>query len=375
MAYLGEEIPKLGFGLMRLPEYEQDGKKIIDIPQVNEMVDIFMDAGFTYFDTAFGYHGGRSEKAVKEVLVNRYPRDSFQLATKLPAWSMDSAEKAKSMLPKSLERTGAGYFDYYLLHNLGEHRTQAFEDFGIWEFALEQKKEGIIRHLGFSIHDNADALRDVLDKHPEAEFVQLQINYADWENAVIQSRRCFEVAREYDKPIIVMEPVRGGMLAALPEQAAQVLHEANPDASLSEWAIRYAASLPGIITVLSGMSTPDQVRENVKFMSDFKPLDEAEQAAIDRTRAVLDSIPSIPCTDCRYCLDGCPEGIKIPSALAAMNIYLTYDDLESARLRYDWTTEGGRASACIECGDCEEVCPQRIDIIDDLKRAVELLEA
>lgn len=375
MTYLGEDIPKLGFGLMRLPEYEEDGKKVIDVDQVKEMVDIFIEGGFTYFDTAFGYHGGRSEKATKEVLVDRYPRETFQLATKLPAWAVDSADKAKSMLAKSLERTGAGYFDYYLLHNLGQQRTQVFEDFGIWDYILEQKKEGIIRHMGFSFHDKAEPLKRVLEAHPEVEFVQLQINYADWESPVIEARKCFEVAQEFGKPVIVMEPVRGGSLARLPQKIESILTEANPQVSASSWALRYAASLPDVITVLSGMSTPDQVRDNVSTMKDFKALDKSERQTITDVQQALAALPNIPCTDCRYCLDECPEHVKIPGALLAMNIYLTYGDLQRARESYGWNTEHGPASTCIACGACEDVCPQQIDIIDQLEKAAELLEA
>lgn len=374
MTYLGEDIPKLGFGLMRLPEYEQDGKKIIDIEQVKEMVDIFMEAGLTYFDTAFGYHGGRSEKAAKTALVERYPRESFQLATKLPAWAAEDAEMARSMFAKSLERTGAGYFDYYLLHNLGQHRTGMFDDFGLWDFAAERKAEGLIKNLGFSFHDKSEPLRAVLKAHPEVDFVQLQINYADWESPVIESRKCFEVAQEFGKPIIVMEPVRGGSLARLPEEVASIFYDADSRASLASWAIRYAASLPQVITVLSGMSTPDQVKDNVSFMKDFKPLNNSEREVVAQAENALSNIPSIPCTDCRYCMPDCPEGVRIPSAFDALNIYLTYGDMTRAREAYLWNASDGPASRCIECGACEEVCPQQIAIIDELKKAAELLE-
>lgn len=375
MAYLGQDIPKLGFGLMRLPEFEEKGEKHIDLEQVKEMVDLFIEGGFTYFDTAYGYHGGRSEKAVKEVLVDRYPRESFQLATKLPAWAADDAAGAKAMLETSLERTGAGYFDFYLLHNLGQQRTEAFEEYGIWDFAKEQKEKGVIKHLGFSWHDKAEPLAEVLEAHPEVEFVQLQINYADWESPVIESRKCYEVARKYGKPVIIMEPVRGGSLADLPEPIARTFELADPEASQASWAIRYAASLPHVITVLSGMSAPDQVRDNVCVMKDFEPLDGDELMIVDEVREALDATPSVPCTDCRYCLPKCPQGVRIPSCFAALNIYLTYDDLTRAREDYSWDAAKGPASDCIACGACEEVCPQQIPIIEDLKRAAEVLEA
>ena len=252
MAYLGESIRKLGFGLMRLPMLGEE----VDLEQTKQMVDLFMEAGFTYFDTAYGYLGGKSEKAVKTALVERYPRESFQLATKLPAWAgPKTAEEAKQMFYTSLERTGAGYFDFYLLHNLGNERTKFFDEWKIWDFVADLKKQGLIKHIGFSMHDSADALEAQLQAHPETEFVQLQINYADWDNDSVQSRKCYEVARKYGKSVIIMEPVKGGYLASLPEKVAEPLHRLAPEVSDSSWAIRYAASLDGLITVLSGMST------------------------------------------------------------------------------------------------------------------------
>lgn len=371
MAYLGAEIPKLGFGLMRLP---QQGKEI-DIEQTIRMTDLFLERGFTYFDTAYGYYNGRSEMAAKTALVDRHPRESFQLATKLPAWDADSAEEARAMLETSLERTGAGYFDYYLLHNLGEKRTKAFEDFGIWDYLSEQKKKGTIRHLGFSFHDKAAVLDEILTKHPEAEFVQLQINYGDWESPVVESRKCYETARRHGKPVIIMEPVKGGSLARLPENAASILRKANPKASLASWAIRFAASLEGLITVLSGMSSLEQMQDNIAVMENFKPLDEAEREVIEQVRKALAAIPSVPCTSCGYCLDGCPQKITIPGIFSAMNLYLTYNNLSGAKGSYGFATmDGGKASKCISCAQCESVCPQQIPIVEELRKAAELLE-
>lgn len=257
------DIPKLGFGLMRLPEIDVDGEKIIDIERVKPMVDAYMEAGFTYFDTARGYHGGKSEAALREAVVERYPRESFQVATKLPAWMAKSAEHARAMFDKSLRETGAGYFDFFLLHNLGEDRTQRFDEWDLWDFLAEKKETGLIRNLGFSIHDKADALEKVLAAHPSMDFVQLQINYADWESEAIESRKCYEVARAHDLPVIVMEPLKGGSLVKLPDAAVDVLQGVNVNASLPSWALRFAASLPGVLTVLSGMSTLEQVREKI----------------------------------------------------------------------------------------------------------------
>ncbi|MDR1060212.1 MAG: aldo/keto reductase, partial [Clostridiales bacterium] len=269
MDYLGKEIGKLGFGLMRLPMAGDE----VDMEQTIKMVDLFMEKGFTYFDTAYGYINGKSEVAAGKALVERYPRESFQLATKLPAWAgAKTAQEARDMFWTSLERTGAGYFDFYLLHNLGAGRTEAFDKFGIWDFLREQKREGRIRHLGFSLHASADYLDEMLNLHPDMEFVQLQINYADWRSSTVQSEKCFEVARKHGKPVIVMEPVKGGALAKIPEAAASVLKQANPAASLPSWAIRFAASLDGVITVLSGMSTLAQMEDNLSCMERFAPL-------------------------------------------------------------------------------------------------------
>ena len=372
MTYLGQEIRKLGFGLMRLPMIGDE----VDIEQTKQMVDLFLSKGFTYFDTAYGYLGGKSEKAVKTALVDRYPRESFQLATKLPAWAgANTAEEAQNMFYTSLERTGAGYFDFYLLHNLGDSRTEAFDRFGIWDFLAEQKKKGLIRHLGFSFHDKADKLDELLTLHPDMEFVQLQINYADWESASIQSRACYEVARSHGKPVIIMEPVKGGSLAALPAPIEKIFKDAAPDASLPSWAIRYAASLDGLVTVLSGMSTLSQMEDNLSFMEDFKPLDDAERAVVDKARAALDALPQIPCTACQYCVKGCPMSINIPGVFKAMNNQLVYGNRKGALGNFAFATrQGGKPSQCIACGQCEGACPQHIGIIGELQRAVEMLE-
>ena len=373
MHYLGEEIKKLGFGLMRLPMIDDE----IDVEQTKAMIDLFLSHDYTYFDTAYGYIDGRSEEVAKLALVDRYPRDSFQLATKLPAWDgVKTKKEAESMFYTSLERTGAGFFDYYLLHNLGDERTVYFDDFGIWQFLAEQKKKGLIKHLGFSFHDKAKVLNDLLIKHPDMDFVQLQINYADWNSVTIESQKCYEVAMKHKKPVIIMEPVKGGSLTMLPEYIEDEMIRVNPEASISSWAIRFAASLDKIITVLSGMSNLEQMQDNLKTMNNFEPFNLEEKEVIKKAQEALESTSQIPCTDCKYCLKDCPESIPISKIFKAMNNYLVFDNISGANRNYDFETNGkNKASACIACGNCETVCPQRINIIEELKKAVELFEA
>ena len=335
MAYLGETIRKLGFGLMRLPK----NGDAIDVEQVKTMVDRFLAAGFTYFDTAWAYPG--SEDAIRRALVERYPRASFQLATKNAAWiKCKSREDAVEQFETSLRQTGAGYFDFYLLHNLGETRTRFFDDFGMWDFVQEKKREGAIRHVGFSFHSTPEELEAILKAHPEMEFVQLQINYADWENPAVQSRACYEVARKYGKPVVIMEPVKGGMLATPPESVAEVFRKADPNASCASWAIRFAASLEGVITVLSGMSTLEQMEDNLSYMERFAPLSEEERATLEAAREALGRIPLIPCTSCNYCAKACPNDIGISGSFTAMNYLTLYKNREAALAQENWLGSG-----------------------------------
>ena len=371
--YLGESIPKLGFGLMRLPKLA-DGVTI-DVEQVKEMVDLFMDAGFRYFDTAYGYNNGDSERAAKAALVDRYPRESFYIATKLPAWTAKTKEDAQQMFYTSLERTGAGYFDFYLLHNIGKGRLESFDNFDIWDFLAARKEEGLIKHLGFSAHASAEMLDDVLTAHPDMEFVQLQINYADWESEGVQSRKCYEVARKHGKPVIIMEPVKGGTLADLPAGAAAPLLELHPEASQASWALRFAASLDGLVTVLSGMSDLEQMKDNLAMMKEFRPFTEDERAALEKTRAYLAGVPTVPCTGCSYCTKGCPQQIAIPDVFTALNQWKVYEKLAPAKRHYGFATRSGaKASDCVECGQCESVCPQSIPIIEELKNAAKVFD-
>ncbi len=371
--YFGEATPKLGFGLMRLPK-TKDGK--IDLGQTKQMVDQFMAAGLTYFDTAYVYDDGDSERAAKAALVDRYPRESFTLATKLCAWMGAHDEKsAKQQFYTSLERTGAGYFDYYLLHALQAGNYKTYDKYHIWDFVKEQKEKGLIKHWGFSFHATPDILDQLLTDHPDAEFVQLQLNYADWENPDVTARENYEVARKHGKSIVVMEPVKGGALANPPTKVQEIFRQADLKASFASWAIRYAASLDGIITVLSGMSNLEQMEDNLSYMKDFRPLNAHEQQAIRKAQEAINGVKSIPCTACHYCTGGCPKQIPIPEIFAARNRQLVWGQLQEGQAAYDQlAAKGNVASDCIGCGQCERACPQHIKVIQRLKECAAALE-
>lgn len=363
---------KLGFGLMRLPKLP--GKDEFDIEQIKKMVDAFLDAGGRYFDTAYVYPG--SEEVTRKALVERHPRESYYLTSKLNAapFAAKNEAEAKREFQTSLERTGAGYLDFYLIHAIDESNYHLYEDYGIWDYVRELKAQGLIRHYGFSFHGKPELLERVLTEHPDAEFVQLQINYSDWEDPNIASRENYEICVRHDKPVVVMEPVKGGTLANPPKQVAEVLHAATPDASLASWAIRFVASLPQVMVVLSGMSTEAQMADNLSYMRDFKPLTDEEQAVIGKARETLLSIDRIPCTACHYCTPGCPMGIHIPEIFSVMNTYKMYGELERARQDYTWRPGGPKASECIQCGQCEGACPQHLPIIELLEETAKTLE-
>lgn len=345
---------------MRLPEH--DGK--IDMDAVCEMVDAYMESGMNYFDTAYVYHGGQSECIVKHALVARYPREAFTIATKLPAWVIHSKEDIDKVFYEQLERTGAGYIDYYLLHSIEDgDNYEKHERYGSFEWAMKKKEEGLIRHFGFSFHGGPALLEEILDKHKEVEFVQIQLNYADWTNPVVQSGELYEILKKRKLPMIIMEPVKGGMLANPEPELAKLFTDYNKEASATSWALRFVASLDGVATILSGMSTKEQVQENLDTFLHFKPLNEEELAIIDKVVAKMLDMDQIPCTGCKYCCDGCPASIKIPDLFRAMNTARLYpDDMRPHFFYQNITGNSGKAMDCVSCGQCEGVCPQHLPI-------------
>ncbi|HQE69664.1 MAG TPA: aldo/keto reductase [Atopobiaceae bacterium] len=362
-------MSNLGFGLMRLPRRGL----MTDIGQTCTMVDMFLEAGFTYFDTALIYVG--SEDATRKALVHRHPRESFTVATKLNASVAPTEASARKQVRTSLKRMGADYIDYYLLHSVMSGNRNKYDRMGLWDYARQLKREGTIRHWGFSYHDGPDLLDELLTLHPDAEFVQLQINYADWESPTVHARANYEVARAHGKQIVIMEPVKGGKLANPPAEVARILKAANPDASPASWAIRFAASLDGVLAVLSGMSNIEQMADNLSFMRNFKPLDAAERATIRQAQAALGASGIIQCTECSYCTAGCPQEIPIPAIFSAMNEHLGNGQNVRARELYaQATSTGNPASACIACGQCEAACPQHLPIIDLLASCAKTLE-
>jgi predicted aldo/keto reductase-like oxidoreductase len=372
-------MENFGFGLMRLPLTNEEDQTSIDQEQLNKMVDLYMDKGFSYFDTAYPYHNGASETSIKKALVERYPRESFQLADKLPLFFLQKEEDMEQFFNEELKRCGVEYFDYYLLHNVSTWTRNAFEKIDSFGFCKQKKEEGKIKHLGISFHDSAEMLEEVLSKHPEIEFVQLQINYLDWENDSIQSKKCYEVARKYNKPVIVMESIKGGALAQVPEEAEKIFNEYNSKLSVASWALRYCRSLDGILMVLSGMNTIEQMEDNLKSMTDFKPLTNEEYSIIDKACDIINQSIAIPCTTCGYCLESCPKNIPIPS-------YFTLYNAQKRDIEQIFSTQGvyyrtmtlkedvGAATDCIECGQCVEHCPQHLEIPELLKDVAKMFE-
>lgn len=363
---------KLGFGLMRLPKDKQGQ---IKLDEVQRMVDSYMERGFNYFDTAYVYEG--SEEAIRQTLVEKYPRDVYTLADKLPAWKLTCQEDVERIFQESLNRTGVDYFDFYLLHSVEKSHYPTYEKYQCFDFIQEMKKQGKIKYMGFSFHDDADFLDKVLTEHPEIDFVQLQLNYLDWENGVIQSRRNYEVARKHHKPIVVMEPIKGGTLASFSDDIEKIYKDYAPQKSIASWALRYVASLDGVMTILSGMSNAQQMNDNLDTMTHFEKINNEEAKLIKQVTDQVLSYPTIPCTKCRYCTPGCPMHIQIPDLFTAYNSAKMYGENRRYQTYYKDHSTGDYqpAKACIACGQCESVCPQHLEIISLLKEVSEVFDS
>lgn len=374
-------MKKLGFGLMRLPLTNVDDIKSIDIERVKAMADEFMKEGFTYFDTAACYHEGASEPAFKEAVAKRYPRDAYSITSKLSLFMMKEASEMPGFFDKQLENLGVDYMDVYLIHALNKGAYEQAKEWGAFEFVNQKKSEGKVKHVGFSFHDSAEVLELILSEQPEVEYVQLQINYLDWESNNVQSRKCYEVAKKYGKKILIMEPVKGGTLANVPVDAAEIFKAYNNDASIASWAIRFAAGLEDVVMVLSGMSNEEQMKDNLSYMKDFVPLNDEEQKVIDEALVFIKASISIPCTGCRYCVEDCPMEIPIPDYFMIYNEAKrairrnNQEELAKQKEAYaELAANHGKASDCIECGMCEGHCPQFLPIRKYLKYVAEILE-
>ena len=368
-------MKKLGFGTMRLPLHNPDDPKTIDSAQFAKMADRFLEQGFMYFDTAYPYHEERSEAAVRQALVERYPRDRFLLADKMPILRVKAPEDYAMFFQEQLNRCGVDYFDNYLLHNMGRDRYENTKRFGGFEFIEQLKRDGKVRRTGFSFHDDAETLDQILTEHPEVDFVQLQINYLDWKSAVAQSEKCYETAVKHGKKVIVMEPVKGGTLARLPEEAMALFRDfyGENGPSPASLAIRFAASLPEVETVLSGMSSLEQLNDNTSFMQEFQPLSEAEQKLVQQITEVLNKTIRVPCTSCGYCTEECPIGVNIPDYFGLLNLYAVTG--KKTNMYYQrFSMNHAKASECLKCGMCERICPQHIAIRSFLEEFAELYE-
>ena len=368
-------MKKLGFGMMRLPQTDPNKTRAVDVDKTRELVDRFMAAGFNYFDTAYVYHGGMSEKLFGELVADRYPRDSFVITTKMPVFLIKNAEDYPVIFQKQLDRCHVDYFDNYLLHSIGKSDYPTIEAHKGFEFLVRMKEEGRAKRIGFSFHDDAETLDRILTDHPEAEMVLLQINYIDWEDASVQSRKCHEVCLKHGIDVAVMEPLKGGMLVNLPEETANILKGVSPDAGFPSWGIRFAASLENVFVVLSGMTTLEQMEDNMSYMADFQPFSEEEFAAVHKVADITRKSIPIPCTACRYCVDDCPHNIAIPEYFALYNNQNQYELIPSHFTTFNNIIAArGKPSDCGGCGQCEAHCPQHLPIIENLKLVAKVFE-
>ena len=370
------EGKKLGFGLMRLPLTDANDKGSIDIEALKEMVDTFIEQGFTYFDTAWMYCAFKSENAVKEALTDRYPRDRYTLTTKLHASYLEAKEDRDRIFEEQRQKTGVDYFDYYLIHAIDQELYSIYNKMDCFNWLIEKKKQGLVKHIGFSYHDSAEFLDQVLTEHPEMEFVQLQMNYLDWKSAEVQSRKCYEVAIKHGKPVIVMEPVKGGTLADVPAEVRESFAAYHPDLSVPSWAIRFVASLDNVAMVLSGMSNMEQLMDNISYMKEFVPMNAAETELVHKAAEMIKDSIAIPCTGCSYCTEGCPMQIAIPDLFRVYNKSKRGEitDVEANEEYRQLTESGGKARECLACGQCQVACPQHLEIINYLKDVAKCME-
>ena len=372
-------MAKLGFGMMRLPLLDENDFTKVDKEQVIKMVDACMDAGINHFDTAFVYHEGVGEKTFKECVVDRYPRESFKISTKLPLFIITEESQLEPIFAQQLESCGVDYIDYFMLHNFSGFTENAWKNVDLFSFIQKKKEEGHIKHIGISTHGNAEFLEEILFEHPEIEFVLLQINYLDWEDENIESRKCLEVARKYEKPVMIMEPYKGGFLADVPEEAEKLMKEYNPDRSVVSWAMRFVANLEGVCVVWSGASTLEQLEDNIDEFNNADPLNDEELEILEEVSEILNNNITVNCTKCRYCVDSCSEEIDIAKVFDLYNKHkmLEKDDWTqygNAYLNYSKLDGVGIASDCIECELCLEECPQQINIPEVLKDVAKTFE-
>lgn len=366
-----ENVKKnFGFGCMRLPMLENDE---VDYDHFSKMIDTFMAEGFNYFDTAHGYISGKSEIAIRECLAKRYDRESYILTNKLSEGYFQKEEDIVPFFESQLEACGVEYFDFYLFHAINKKYYKKYTECNAFEVVKKLKEQGKVRHIGMSFHDKAEVLDMILSEHPEIETVQIQFNYLDYEDVGVEGRLCYEVCRKYNKPIIVMEPVRGGALVNLPDKAKSVL-EALEGGSIASYAIRYAAGFEGMFMTLSGMSNMEQMNDNLSYMKNFVPLNEREHKAVSTVCAILKNEDAIPCTACSYCVDGCPMNIAIPDLFSCYNSKKQHEDYNGGWYYYLYTLDKGKAKDCIGCGACEEICPQKINIREQLKAVSEIFD-
>lgn len=365
---------KFGFGMMRLPQLDEDDPTKVDIEQVKEMVDAYIANGGKYFDTAYPYHNGVSELVLKEAVVERYPREDFLVADKLPSFSLTKKEDMERIFNEQLEKCGVEYFDYYLIHNINQMTHHAVYDYDTFEFVRQKKREGKVKNIGFSLHDKSEALLEALEAFPDCDFVQLQINYLDWDSTSIEAKRCYEIAKEHNKPVIVMEPVKGGALANLPEEAKKIYDEYDEDCEPVSYALRFCHELDNVCMILNGVSSIEQMKSSIGIFKDIKELNEEELGLISKVKDIVNDMTPIKCTECDYCIEHCPVNIPISKYFSIYNtdhinktqngdelgapvLYLVLSERE----------EYGSAADCIECGSCEKYCPQHLSIPELLK--------